>query len=141
MCDYSLHFVESRPARIGEKLVTTQFANTVTRGFASIDKPSVAVCLRPGTELVFDNEPEYHRPYTRWLPRVRPAKIASKVARFRVTNEDRADVHHDALEFADGKIVLLTRLRSGQRATVLQLPPDAQKAKAAEKEVQPMHVG
>jgi len=29
---------------------------------------------------------------------------------------------HDALEFADGQIVLLTRLKKGQHATVLQLP-------------------
>jgi hypothetical protein len=31
-------------------------------------------------------------------------------------------VHHDALEFPDGKIVLVTRLREGQQATVLQMP-------------------
>ena len=31
-------------------------------------------------------------------------------------------VHHDALEFPDGKTVLLTQLCKGQRATVLQLP-------------------
>ena len=30
--------------------------------------------------------------------------------------------HHDALEFPDGHVVLLTRLCVGQRATVLQLP-------------------
>ena len=30
--------------------------------------------------------------------------------------------HHDALEFPDGQVVLLTRLCEGQRATVLQLP-------------------
>jgi hypothetical protein len=30
--------------------------------------------------------------------------------------------HQDALEFPDGQIVLLTYLRVGQRATVLQLP-------------------
>jgi hypothetical protein len=30
--------------------------------------------------------------------------------------------HHDALEFPDGRIVLLTKLSEGQEATVLQLP-------------------
>jgi hypothetical protein len=30
--------------------------------------------------------------------------------------------HHDAIEFPNGRIVLLTDLRRGQRATVLQLP-------------------
>jgi hypothetical protein len=33
-------------------------------------------------------------------------------------------VHHDALEFPDGEIVLLTHLSEGQQATVLQLPAD-----------------
>jgi hypothetical protein len=31
-------------------------------------------------------------------------------------------VHHDALELANGRIVLVTNLREGQHATVLQLP-------------------
>jgi hypothetical protein len=31
-------------------------------------------------------------------------------------------VHHDALEFPDGQAVLVTTLRQGQYATVLQLP-------------------
>ena len=30
--------------------------------------------------------------------------------------------HHDALEFPDGEVVLVSRLCEGQRATVLQLP-------------------
>jgi hypothetical protein len=39
--------------------------------------------------------------------------------------------HHDALELPDGEIVLLTRLREGQHATVLQLPASARPANAA----------
>lgn len=35
MCDYSLHAVASRPAQVGERLVTTQFINSITRGFAT----------------------------------------------------------------------------------------------------------
>ena len=40
-------------------------------------------------------------------------------------------MHHDALEFPDGQIVLLTLLYGGQRATVLQLPaaPDKRNQK------------
>jgi hypothetical protein len=54
------------------------------------------------------------------------------VARFRQVNKDRSNVHHDALEFPDGQIVLLTRLCPGQQATVLQLPvsPDVTKDEA-----------
>jgi hypothetical protein len=40
---------------------------------------------------------------------------------------DNPCTHHDALEFPDGQIVLLTHLREGQRATVLQLPAQPQK--------------
>ena len=43
MCDYSLDFVASRPARVGDKLVSTGFRNSVTRGFAAIGEPNVAV--------------------------------------------------------------------------------------------------
>jgi len=125
MCDYSLHFIATRSAKLGDKLVTTEFLNTITRGFGSIDEPALAVCLQPGTELTFDHEPLYWRPFTRWLPRKRPTRLASTLARFRQINLDRRDTHHDALEFSDGTIVLLTRLCPGQRATVLQLPADA----------------
>jgi hypothetical protein len=53
MCDYSLHAVASRPAKVGETLVTTSFYGTSTRGFAAKEEPGVAVCLLPGTELAF----------------------------------------------------------------------------------------
>ena len=44
------------------------------------------------------------------------------MARFRQVNKGKSNAHHDALEFPDGKIVLLTQLCKGQHATVLQLP-------------------
>ena len=56
MCDYSLHHVASRPATVGDKLVTTRFVNTPTGGFAARDNANVAVCLRPGTELAFTRD-------------------------------------------------------------------------------------
>jgi hypothetical protein len=52
-------------------------------------------------------------------------KIGQRLARFRQINMDNAVAHHDALEFPDGQVVLLTRLCVGQRATVLQLPAAA----------------
>jgi hypothetical protein len=118
MCDYSLHFVTTRPARVDDKLVTTKFNVSTTRGFAEVGEPNVAVCVRPGTEIAFKNEVEY---YDVWG--VSPCyKVRQKVARFCQINEDDERAHHDALEFPDGQIVLLTRLCEGQRATVLQLP-------------------
>ena len=58
MCDYSLHHVATRPAKIEDKLVTTKFTNSITRGFAAVGEPHVAVCLLPGTEIAFDENVE-----------------------------------------------------------------------------------
>src|SRR5712691_38602 len=117
MCDYSLHFVRSRPARVGDELVTTNFANSITRGLAAVEEPTVAVCLLPGTEVAFEHDVIEYRHFL--LPN-RP--LAQRVARFRQINMDNPNTHHDALEFPNGQIVLLNRLCEGQHATVLQLP-------------------
>jgi hypothetical protein len=50
------------------------------------------------------------------------ASFSVLLARFRQIDLDDAATHHDALEFPDGQVILLTRLCEGQRATVLQLP-------------------
>lgn len=115
MCDYSLHAVASRPARLGEKLVSTKFPMTVTRGFTGEGEPNVAVCVLPGTELAFEREVEFEGAFFR-------KKVRHNVARFRTVDLDNPNRHHDALEFPDGQMVLLTQLDPGQRATVLQLP-------------------
>jgi hypothetical protein len=126
MCDYSLHSVTSRPAKVGDKLVTTKFANSITRGFAPIGEPNVAVCLLPGTELVFEEEAQCEHPFSRLVPGLRFGRLGEKVGRFRQINMHEPHTHHDAVEFANGNIVLVTRLRPGQRATVLQLPVQSQ---------------
>ena len=116
MCDYSLHYVASRPAKVGDKLVSTSFSQTTTRGFASVDDRNVAVCLLPGTELAFEEEVRCDTGIVfSW-------RLGHKVAKFQEINKDQLHAHHDALEFPDGKIVLLTHLCKGQHATVLQLP-------------------
>ena len=116
MCDYSLHHVASRPARVGDKLVSTSFPNSSTRGFAAVGEPNVAVCLLPGTELAFEEDLQceaYGFGYKR---------LSHKVARFRQVDKHQPSLHHDALELPDGQIVKLTKLRAGQHATVLQMP-------------------
>jgi hypothetical protein len=120
MCDYSLESVANRAARVGERLVSTQFVNSLTRGFAAIGAPDVAVCLLPGTELVFDQDVECDHPLGLYEKR----KLRENVARFRQINLQSPYEHHDALEFASGKVVLLTRLSIGQCVTVLQLPAE-----------------
>ena len=122
MCDYSLHNVKSRPAKVGEKLRTRLFY-TGTVGFAALDDTRTAVCILPGTELAFAT-PVKCSPH--WLFAWKPPIIKHATAIFRQINEDKKYAHHDALEFPDGRIVLLTRLIEGQRATVLQLPAATQ---------------
>jgi hypothetical protein len=133
MCDYSLGLVASRPAKVGDKLVTTKFENSMTRGFAAIGEPNVAVCLLSGTEVAFEMEVKYER-FFALFPSMRFGKLGKKVAQFRQINVGRPNVHHDALEFPDGEIVLLTRLCEGQHATVLQLPASARPVNATEKQ-------
>ena len=120
MCDYSLHHVASRSAKIEDKLVVTKFGNSITRGFAAVGEPQVAVCLLPGTEVAFEKEVEYEHGFFPSLKRAK--KVGERVARFRQVNTDEPHLHHDALEFPDGQIVLVTRLCEGQHAMVLQLP-------------------
>jgi hypothetical protein len=132
MCDYSLHNVATRPAKVGDKLVTTSFRNSSTRGFAAIGEPNVAVCLLPGTELALEKEVECDHVFGRLLPSLRSGKIEEKVARFRQVDVDQPNIHHDALEFPKGQIVLVNRLCEGQHATVLQLPASTRAPNEAE---------
>src|SRR3974390_641847 len=116
MCDYSLHAVASRPAKVGETLITTTFRGTPTRGFASESEPAVAVCMLPGTELAFAEDVKYDN---RWIW---TKAINFRVGKFGAIEPDVPDRHHDAIEFPDGSNVLVTLLCEGQRVTVLQLP-------------------
>ena len=118
MCDYSLQNVASRPAKIGDKLTTRDFG-TGTRGFAAAEDERVAVCVLPGTELAFDASVAF-RP-VRLLGWDRK-ELEHRTAIFRQTNKQEQRAHHDALEFPDGQLVLLTSLHEGQKAVVLQLP-------------------
>jgi hypothetical protein len=103
MCDYSLQHLASRPAKVGDRLVSTKFTNSVTRGFTAVGDPQVAVCLLPGTELAFDEDVKYDGLF--WIPR----RKKDHVARFRRLDEDQQASHHDALEFPSGETVLVTR--------------------------------
>ncbi|WP_315703517.1 MULTISPECIES: hypothetical protein [unclassified Bradyrhizobium] len=122
MCDYSLHAVASRPAKVGETLISTTFRGTSTRGFASESEPNVAVCMLPGTELAFADDVRYD---SRWIW---TRTIRDRVAKFNTIEKHVPDRHHDAIEFADGRHVLVTQLCEGQRVTVLQLPATKQPA-------------
>jgi hypothetical protein len=130
MCDYSLHNVKSRAARVGDQLTTRNFG-TGTRGFAASEDADTAVCVMPGTELAFSREVACTA--TGFLG-LGARRMEHRTAIFRQLNKEQPRVHHDALEFPDGQMVLLTDLLEGQQATVLQLP--AKPATAAEEKVQ-----
>lgn len=116
MCDFSLEVVKSRPAKVGDKLTSHTFSGG-TRGFCGPEDQEMAVCLLPGTELSFVED------VWEWaMPPWSPKLISYRTAIFRRVNKEKAHAHHDALEFPNGKIVLVTALKPGQQATVLQLP-------------------
>jgi hypothetical protein len=111
-----MHAVATRPAQVGETLVTTTFRGTSTRGFASENEPTVAVCMMPGTELAFAEDVKYDN---RWIW---TRAVNFRVGKFGTIDPHLQHRHHDAIEFPDGNYVLVTQLCEGQRVTVLQLP-------------------
>jgi len=137
MCDYSLHSIKSRPAKIGDKLTTRDFG-TGTRGFSASEDATVAVCVLPGTELSFADEVTcLPTGLLGWRDKV----IKHKTAIFRQINKEKMATHHDALEFPDGQIVLLTCLSEDQQATVLQLPAELKTVLESEAQQRAAYVG
>ena len=137
MCDYSLHSVASRPAKVGDKLTTWDFG-TGTRGFAAAEDARVAVCVLPGTELAFAKPVEYG---TGGLLGWGRKTIDHRTAIFRQINKERVSAHHDALEFPDGQFVLLTSLGEDQEAVVLQLPAQPMTASETESQKRAAYAG
>src|SRR6202043_3057654 len=137
MCDYSLHTVKSRPAKVGDKLTTHHF-NTGTIGFAAPEDANTAVCVLPGTELAFATA-------IRCMPcglfGWKTKVVNHTTAIFRQINKDNLHTHHDALEFPDGQIVLLTDLLEHQEAIVLQLPAQPATEAKAKAQERVAHVG
>jgi hypothetical protein len=137
MCDYSLHQVASRRAQVADELVTTKFPNSITRGFSAVGEPDVAVCLLPGTEIAFEKDVECEPSFGIGI--LPTKKTGQRLARFRQVEMHNPTTHHDALEFPNGQVVLLTRLCEGQRASVLQLPASStqEPVEPAQKRPQP----
>ena len=133
MCDYSINAEKTRPAKVDDKLTVRMFGWS-TRGFAAPEDKNVAVCLLPGTELSFTEEVRKIHSWP-WSPPI----VRHMTAIFRKAHQRNPSVHHDALEFPDGRIILVTFLESGQQATVLQLPvTQKESARAPETEEEPL---
>ena len=126
MCEYSIeNHAETRDAVVGDKLITTDFGYG-TRGFSTQTNRKVAVCLKPGTELVFAKNVKVRQPWNesfkyvlKKIFRLNYDVVGGTTAVFRQLEIGN---HRDAIEFSDGSTVLLTKLMTGQKATVLQLP-------------------
>lgn len=137
MCDYSLQHVASRPAKVGDQLTTQNFG-TGTRGFAAAEDVRVAVCVLPGTELAFADSIECEAVgFFGW----RRTTVHHKTAIFRQINKDKVAAHHDALEFPDGQVILLTLLTEGQEAVVLQLPAPPKTEAEAQSQKRAAYIG
>jgi hypothetical protein len=137
MCDYSLHTVQTRPAKVGDKLTTRDFG-TGTRGFAAQENPAMAVCVLPGTELAFNEEVAIPAFGFLWQ---KQKTLGHKTAIFRQINKGVLHAHHDALEFSNGETVLLTYPCEGQKATVLQLPAQPMTATEVEEQRRIEYIG
>jgi hypothetical protein len=130
MCDYSLQYVKSRAAQVGDKLTTRNFG-TGTRGFAAPEDLITAVCLLPGTELAFSE------PVALGIWSTHSVTTKHKAAIFRQVAKD---IPH-ALEFPTGETVLLTDLAEHQHAIVLQLPMRPETVAEAEAQKRAEYVG
>jgi len=122
---------------LADELTVRDFG-TGTRGFAALENPGMAVCVLPGTELAFADE--VRRLSIRLWPWHNQV-IKHKTAIFRQINKNKLVAHHDALEFPDGQIVLLTSLSEGQQATVLQLPAEPKTVVESEAQRRADYVG
>ena len=131
MCDYSLHAVRSEDARREDVLISTGFNSgwTPTRGFRREGgDPDTAICLLPGTEVAFEEVILARTPFTNGTGAVH--NTGYRTAVFAKKNEEHHSMHHDALEFPDGRFVMVTNLVLGQKCTVLQLPAPKPVAKS-----------
>jgi hypothetical protein len=122
MCNYSLEATRTRDAVVGDKLITSTFdpkASSV--GFAAAEDPACAVCLKPGTEIVFDEPAKcgWHN-YDCWQPYTANREVLGTVAIISIEPIAMHDM--DVLDFPGHKKQLLRYLAAGQTATVIQLP-------------------
>jgi hypothetical protein len=127
MCDYSLHAAAQKPAEKGQKMKTARLTYTAgsSGGFFDADDPNVAICLQPGTEVAFDKPPLLRRGYFAFVPSMIRRQLGQglpQVATFRKVDTANERAHHDALEFAGGRVVKIDELKAGLSAKVVSLP-------------------
>lgn len=115
MCDFSVMAKNWRDYRNGERLVVTQFGG-YTRGTASPDDRTTAVCLRSGVCLMIPELPKEIRKSFE-LPEGELSTIFMQLP-----NRDR--IHRDALVFDNGRTILVNDLPIGLTMTVYERRAD-----------------
>jgi hypothetical protein len=109
MCDYSLEMYGTKPAREGERYVTTRFPSG-TVGLASLGDHSTPVCVQCDTQLRLENIPEELRS--------RLGLAASEEATFVRLDEG---AWRDGVKFKNGATISLQQLSTGVEVTVTSL--------------------
>jgi hypothetical protein len=137
LCDYSLQAVKSRPAKVGDKLVTKNFG-TGTTGFCDISDEETAVCCLPGSELSFESPVTIAADF---YCGAEPTTTQHCVAVFAQVSKEIVHTHHDQVQFPDGTSAMLNRLVVGQHATVLQLPATPTTEKEREDQTRAVYAG
>jgi hypothetical protein len=117
-CDRRVVSLPGNPVSCGDNVVI---------GSAPTSPGRATPGVMPGTELAFERDVVWDRPFSFFRRRL----VTGRLARFRRVDPDNRHAHHDAVEFPDGRTVLLTMLRAGQRATVVQLPVRRESAQTA----------
>jgi hypothetical protein len=120
MCDYSLEMYASRPARESERYVTTRFPSGSV-GFASPGDTSCAICVQYDTRLVLEDIPQHVQAQCGVSP-----KETVTFARI------ETGAYHDAIRFADGRVLSLQHLGPGVSASLVTLLEKDQKVKIEE---------
>jgi hypothetical protein len=115
MCDYSLEVYGSRPAREGERYVTTRFPSG-TIGLASPENASTAVCLNCDTTLQIDGIPAGLR-----------KEFGLKTHEEAVFIRLDSGSYRDGVRFGNGAEVSLQKFPPGVTVAVKQLLENAMK--------------
>ncbi|QAY96660.1 hypothetical protein CWB41_13740 [Methylovirgula ligni] len=112
MCDYSLEMYASRPAREGERYVTTRFPSGSV-GLAGPGDCTTAVCVQYDTHLRLEN-----------ISSDLQTRLGIKAEEDVVFARLEHGAYRDGIRFANGKEISLQLLGSGVGAslTVLEKP-------------------
>jgi hypothetical protein len=106
MCDYSLTTYRSRPAQLGERYETHQFAS-FSIGFIAPGDPSTAVCMACDMKLRLEDIPES----------VQRSYFVSPKEDVTFTRLEKGP-HHDGVRFANGAEVTLQELGNGVKGWI-----------------------